>query len=280
MIKLAVIGDPIAHSLSPVMQNAGLKAMGIEGDYSAVHVLKENLEDFTAKARIELLGFNITVPHKNNIIKYLDTVSDNAKIAESVNTVTIKGGRLHGESTDGYGLETAVKEAFGIKTQNNAFTFIGCGGAVQAVAFHLAASRVSALYFINRTAETAENLCKRLKSFFPSLETDFCTPDDQTKTSAFLANSKVAIQGTSLGLKTDDPPPINPALLPAGICLYETIYKKTAITKYAEEHGIRYADGRSMLLHQGAKALSIWTGRQAPVEVMRKALYDAIDKRS
>ena len=104
----AVIGDPIAHSLSPVMHNAAFRALGLDAEYISVHVKAEDLEAFAADARKNLAGFNITVPHKKGIIPFLDEVAHPAQIAGSVNTVLNRDGRLVGCSTDGYGLETAM----------------------------------------------------------------------------------------------------------------------------------------------------------------------------
>jgi shikimate dehydrogenase len=279
-MKFAVIGDPIKHSLSPVMQNAGIKKLGIDGEYFAKHVAKDELPEFCDYARNELSGFNITVPHKNNIIPFLDEISNEARLAESVNTVLIENGKMSGFTTDGYGLATAINEAFGIGLEGQSFTFLGCGGAVQAVAFYFAGNGAKTLNFINRTVEKAEALASRLNDAFSGTSIDVSPLSDEDKIKSFIDNSSVLIQGTSLGLKPDDPPPINPEFLTSQICYYDTIYKNTPLMKYARENNIKCADGRSMLLHQGAKALSIWLKKEAPVEVMRKALYDAMDQRA
>ncbi|OGV31291.1 MAG: shikimate dehydrogenase [Lentisphaerae bacterium GWF2_45_14] len=275
----AVIGDPIAHSLSPVMHSAGFSERGFDADYSARHVTADQLGEFVEKARRELSGFNVTVPHKNSIMPFLDEISEGAALCGSVNTVTVSGGRLKGESTDGYGLETALKESFGTNVNDNSFCFLGCGGAARAASFHFAASCPERIFFINRTVSKAEELAAEITKAFPMVRTAVCSLGDESAVKDFLAESAVLIQCTSLGLKPDDPPPIRPELIPDGICFYDTIYKNTVLIKYASEHGIRYADGRSMLLHQGARAFSIWTGLPAPVEVMRKALYGAMDSR-
>lgn len=275
----AVIGDPIKHSLSPAMHNAALKAMKLDGQYSAIHVTEEGLPDFISYARKELDGFNITVPHKKNIIPFLDEISDECRHSESVNTVTIKNGRLIGCSTDGYGLETALKESFELDLSNKTFCFIGCGGAVNAVAFHFAARKAKALYFINRTLTKAEELSERLQAHFPDLEIQYCTPA-AANINSLISQSAAIIQATSLGLNPDDPAPINPSLLEQpDICFYDTIYKETALIRHAASNDIKHADGRNMLLHQGAKSLSLWTGLPVPVETMRQALYNEITAR-
>lgn len=280
MKTYAVIGDPITHSLSPIMQNAGFKALKMDAVYEAVHVKESEIGEFVERARKELAGFNITVPHKKNIIPYLDEISDEALIAESVNTVTIKNGKLYGTSTDGYGLATAVYENFDIMPEKNRFCFIGCGGAAQATACYFAMKGANSIYLINRTVEKARELAGRIRKHYKNVNVDYASIEDDDKIKMLLDDSDAAIQCTSLGLKEDDPMPIAPQLLNESCCLFETIYKNTPLLKYARSRGIRFADGRDMLLHQGAKAFSIWTGVAAPVEEMRKALYAAIKERN
>ena len=271
----AVIGFPVSHSLSPVMHNAALKALGLDAEYIAVLVPKEELEAFTLDARKNLAGFNITVPHKNAVIPFLDEISRDAELSGSVNTVTVSDGKLSGVSTDGYGLEAALAESFRYVIRDSSVTFIGCGGVVKALTFHFALHGIRKIHLLNRTLETAEKLAATLKEEFPLLSVETASISDDEKVGTFLNDSRLAVQCTSLGLKPEDPSPIRPELLPRDIFFYDTIYKRTKLYAYAEEHGIPAASGLSMLLHQGAKSLSIWTGLEAPVEVMRKALLDA-----
>ena len=261
------------------MQNAGLAALGLDADYLSVHVKGDELPSFVERARKEFRGFNITVPHKGAIIPFLDDISEGAKLAGSVNTVSILNGRLFGDSTDGYGLEKAIAESFGLDVAGSSICFIGCGGAVQAVAFHFAAHGANRLFFLNRTVQTAQDIADRIHRHFPSTRTFASSISDLSSAEDFLRSSKIAVQGTSLGLKPEDPSPVPPELLPEGICLYETIYKRTRLLEAAQAKGIRSANGLSMLLHQGARSLSIWTDRHAPVEAMRKALYEAFSAR-
>ncbi len=275
--QYVVIGHPVAHSLSPQMQNAAFKAAGLGSPYDKVEVSKDELAGFVEEAREKLLGFNITVPHKENIIPFLDEVEESARRAASVNTVVIRDGKLSGYSTDGYGLAMALFEAFGLMIQGSSILFLGCGGAVKATAFCFAATGASKLFFANRTLSKACDLAAELKSHFPKLKTDCSALDDEDHIRALAAASKVVIQGTSLGLKADDPMPVNPELI-KGLPFFDTIYKQTPLLKWMRERQLPAADGRGMLLHQGARAFELWTGLSAPVEIMRKALNDAIEK--
>lgn len=278
-IKYLVIGDPVAHSLSPQMQNAAFEALGLGHPYAKLQVKTENFPEFTQFARTRLAGFNITVPHKKTIIPYLDSISKEAALAESVNTVTVSNGKLHGDSTDGFGLASALAEAFNFKIKDGSFFFIGCGGAVQAVAFHFAANGASNLFFANRSLEKVTKLTEKLCAAFPAGHYEFCGLNDIERIKFFIKNSGVAIQGTSLGLKPDDPMPLPPELL-KDICFYDTIYKQTPLLQYSRNAGLKTADGRTMLLYQGAGAFEIWTGRKAPVGIMRQALEQAVAARS
>lgn len=279
MIKFAVIGDPIAHSLSPVMHNAALKSLELEGTYTAERVPLEELPQFAEYARKNLNGFNITVPHKKNIIPLLDEISEAAAFADSVNTVTVKDGKLLGDSTDGYGLETALFEAFGLSVCGANIVFIGCGGAAHAAATYFAMRGAARIAILNRSLDKAEELSGKLKAKYPAIIAEaYSISDDQAIRDA-MNGAQIAIQCTSLGLKPEDPAPIPPELLPDGICYYDTIYKRTALYRAAEAKGLRCAAGLGMLLHQGARSLEIWTGRKAPVEVMRTALENAANLR-
>ena len=270
--KYVVIGDPVGHSLSPGMQNAAFRALGLQAEYTAVRVAKEDLAAFTKDASKRLAGFNITVPHKNNILPFLTKIESTACAAESVNTVQVAAdGTLHGFSTDGYGLEHAVLEANGPSLRDAVICFIGCGGVTPALAFHAAAAGAKEIRILNRTAEKALILAKRLRTQYPKLR---CESAPLTCAGDFLNGADLTVQCTSLGLKAEDPAPVDPALLSRKTFLFDLVYnRETKILSGARALGIPCADGLAMLLHQGAKSFEIWTGQEAPVEEMRRVLF-------
>lgn len=275
----AVIGDPVAHSLSPVMHNAAFQAAGKNAEYIAVRVTPGEVDAFFEEARKKLCGFNVTVPHKVAAHRLCNVRSDGAALSGSVNTVKImENGQMYGDTTDGCGFERAVREAFDLPLKDLDLCFIGCGGVVQALVWHCALAGVRSIRILNRSLDKAQALTGQLSAQFPALRCDCAAISDRDKTAGFLSESKLAVQCTSLGLHEDDPMPIDPALFPRdGIFYFDTIYKHTPLLAALEKTGIPTQNGLAMLLHQGAKSYEIWfEGEAAPVEVMRKALLGAL----
>ena len=277
----AVIGDPIAHSLSPAMHNAAFAAAGKDAEYTAIRVAPEDMEDFFASARKTLAGFNVTVPHKSAAMRLSDRLSEAAALSGSVNTVRIApDGTTDGDTTDGAGFERAIAEAFELPLAGTDLCFIGCGGVVQALVWHCALAGVRSIRILNRSLDKAQQLTGSIRSRFPQIVTDCAAISDREKTADFLAQTRLAVQCTSVGLHADDPAPVDPALFPAeGLFYFDTIYRRTALLAALDQRGIPTQDGLAMLLHQGAKSYEIWFNEPAPVEVMRQALIRAINNR-
>ncbi|MDD6337548.1 MAG: shikimate dehydrogenase [Lentisphaeria bacterium] len=270
-LHFAVIGDPIAHSKSPLMHNAAFRALGMNADYTAVHVTKDALPGFLERARTELNGFNVTVPHKNAVIPFLDGVTDRAKLAGSVNTVSVREGKLYGDTTDPTGLERALLEVFGMPLNGAKVCILGSGGVVRALVYHLADAGCARLRILNRTADKAAKLIDEVRAHAPGLDCGSAALDDLTGVREALDGSGVVLQCTSLGLHEGDGSPIDPDLIPAHVCVFDTIYRETAILAGCRARGMKVSGGLPMLVHQGAESFRIWTGRDAPVEVMRHA---------
>ncbi len=273
--KFAVIGDPIGHSLSPAMHNAAFKALGIDAIYEAVHVKPCDLAEFAERARGLYDGVNVTVPHKGPIMEYLDGVSPVAKFAGSVNTIANRDGRLFGESTDGKGLEMAIKCDFGLPITGKSLFFVGCGGACRAAAVHFASVGARSLAFVNRTLSKAEDLCHTISREFPSVRVSCSVPEDHAYVAEAVEASEIIIQASSLGLKSGDPSPLAEEFFLKSKFYYDMIYGKTAFLRLADGKGCKCSDGLSMLAHQGAESFRIWTGLDAPVESMKTALKKA-----
>ena len=275
MKKYGLIGWPVAHSVSPAMQNAGFAAASIDANYEKVAVAPQEMDKIIPEMKESFAGWNCTVPHKQHIIEFLDEIDPLAKALGSVNTVVNTDGKFKGYSTDGYGMEISLKESFNKDIKGSSILFIGAGGAARAVALHFALQGAKRIAIINRSFEKAEKLQSEIQKLNPSVITESDTLDCN---SLVLDNYEVIIQSTSLGLHADDPAPFEASRLNSKQLVVDMIYKETAFLKKAKEAGCKTADGEGMLLHQGVKAWEIWTGKQGPVENMRKALKEALGK--
>lgn len=277
MKKYAIIGHPVGHSLSPPMHNAAFAEIGLAAEYRAFDVAPDELSSFMDGPGKTLDGFNITVPHKGAITRYLDEIDERAAVAGSVNTVKRHRDRLKGFSTDGYGLEKAIEEAFGLNVASKAFLLLGAGGAARAAAFHLLTSSASAVLIVNRTLGKAKALVEELGKNFPDAHAEAVSASDREALAVVAERADVLVQSTSLGLREDDPSPFPKELLRPTLPVFEMIYKKTRLLEDAEKADAPAANGVGMLVHQGAKAFEIWTGENAPVETMRRVVETALE---
>lgn len=271
MKKIVLIGNPVSHSLSPVMHNAAFKYLGMDYEYESIELGSHQLKAFAERARNEYAGFNVTVPYKTEIIKYLDTLSPEVEFAQSVNTVLVKNNKLHGYSTDGYGFERAIAESFNVDVKNEKFFFIGCGGAARAVMAHLLFLGVKNIFIANRTESKANEFAIKLRKEKPGAEILSCGLDSE-KITSYLEDFPIIVQSTSLGLMTNDALPFNLELLKNNMRVFDMIYTDTPFLKEARKRGCIAINGLTMLLYQGTKAFEIWTNNKVPVEVMKKAI--------
>lgn len=270
----AVLGDPIEHSLSPAMHNAGFAALGIDAAYVAFRVRPPELAAAVRGLRaLNVLGFNITVPHKERIVRLLDAVGVSAQRTGAVNTVVARQGALHGENTDVVGFQRALEEA-GADLANATVVLIGAGGAARAALAAFAASRVRRVTLANRTPARARRL---QRDFAPAgLDIDVMSLDGLNDP-ARLAGAQLIVNSSSLGLKGEPFAPVAYAAAPREALFFEMIPKAaTSFLVGARQARRRGVDGSGMLLHQGAAAFELWTGQPAPIEVMRKALQRAL----
>lgn len=281
-VRLAVFGDPVAHSRSPGMQNAALQACGIDARYGRLHIRAEELaEALRLLPGAGFLGVNLTLPHKAAALDLLDDLDDHARQIGAVNTVVIEEGRLLGFNTDGPGLVRALRAEFGVDLRDLRVMVLGAGGgAGRAIAVQCALEQCERLVLVNRTFEKARQLARELEPHFrgprvlgpfPRLE---ALAWEQAALAAQIPNVDLVINATSCGMKRTDPSVLPASLLQAHLMVYDTIYTahRTPLLAAAEVAGARGANGLSMLLQQGALAFEIWFNREAPLEVMRAGL--------
>lgn len=273
----AVIGHPIGHTLSPVMHNASMEALGFDGIYLALDIHPDELmEVLPAMAKMGFAGVNLTVPHKEIAFRGLEQLDESAKLLGAANTVQFTKDGMVGHNTDGYGFLMALEEAFGKRVEGDAVFVLGCGGAGRAVALMAAKECAKSLVLADIDAERVQRLEDEIKALAPEVT---ITPalDDASKIE-LCRGCDLVVQASPVGMKRDDPSLLPPEAFRAGQRAFDLIYMypETAILTTARESGAQIANGLGMLLHQGARAFEIWTGVQPSVPAMRKALEDAV----
>jgi shikimate dehydrogenase len=255
------------------MHNAAIRAMNIDYIYVPFHVLPEDLGRAVDGVRaLRIAGVNVTIPHKERIIAYLDEVSDCAREIGSVNTVTNVNGVLKGDTTDGPGFLRSAESVFG-KLDGCRALILGAGGSAKAVAFALA--RIGCeITIANRTHERAVELVEGLKTVFG--DTRLGVVELRGEALADAANSAdLLVNTTSVGMSPDvDGIPIPPELLHPKLKVYDLVYNplRTRLVEEAERRGASAVSGLGMLVHQGALSLRIWTGLEPPIDVMEQAV--------
>ena len=278
--RLAVIGDPIAHSKSPQMHNPALAALGIKAQYVRVQVPVGHVaEAFRGFARNGFQGINITIPHKVEALDAVDVIDPLAKTLGAVNTVAIRDGRLHGYNSDGPGFLRSVKEAFGADIKDLRVLILGAGGgAGRAVAVQCALEKCQRLVLVNRTQEKVDRLAAELVAL-EGTSTEVSTWTDEALASV-LPEVDLVVNGTSLGMKAEDAPLLPGGVLTSRHLVFDMVYRPggqlTALGAAAQQAGARYIDGATLLLHQGAISFEHWFQRPAPLEVMRAGLSAAL----
>jgi len=274
--KLAfVLGYPVAHSASPVMHQAALAAAGINAVYLPWAVAPENLAGAVQglRAMENLLGANVTVPHKEAILPLLDSLLPEAEAVGAVNTVIPREGKLLGDNTDGAGFLSALRQELECEVRGLTVAILGAGGAARAVATALAQAGASALILLNRTVDRATRLAELVASRHPACRVTVQFLQQHQKIS-HMADICLLVNTTSVGLHATDPPLFDYASLSTPILVCDLIYNppETPLLRAARSQGCRASNGLAMLVHQGALAFERWTGVPAPIHAMREAL--------
>jgi shikimate dehydrogenase len=271
-----IIGDPVEHTLSPAMQNAAFNYMKLDFIYVAFRVKKEELENAMNGVRsLGIHGLNITMPHKNAVISYLDKIDPTAKFINAVNTVLNDNGKLIGFNTDGVGALKALKENC-VDLKKKKLLLLGAGGAANAIAFH-AAQEVEEFVILNRTAEKAERLAEVLRIKFSKQITGNSFSANHIKEE--LKNADILINATSVGMHPNiNQSLVRPEWLRPDLCVMDIVYNpiETKLAKDAKVKGAIVISGVEMLVYQGAASFEIWTNHPAPVKVMKKTVLNKL----
>ncbi len=277
--RLGIIGYPIGHSISPIFQQAGLDHLGIDATYEKWEVTPEGVGEFVAGLRAPgTLGINITVPHKQAVIPFLDEVDEWATAAGAVNTIVNRDGRLTGHNTDGPGFLRALSDQTGYSPSGTRALILGAGGAARGILLALARGGVESLVIANRTLERAESLVRLasengIKSEAMTL-TQTGEPAEALTQAA--AASDLIVNCTTVGMShgpDEHGSPLSAAQIPASSIVNDLVYNpmETPLLREAAAAGATTLGGLHMLVYQGVLSFQMWTGRDAPVNVMLEA---------
>jgi shikimate dehydrogenase len=275
---VGLIGYPVDHSLSPVMQNAAFRECGLDYHYQLLPTPPDDfLENIASCMEEGFAGWNVTVPHKERMVSHLDERSDSVRATGACNTVRIEGGRLAGFNTDPAGFTAGLEQAGGISPGTKA-VLLGAGGAARAVAWALTRMGSEVTIF-SRRPEQAESLARALRPGGPvkikhrKLSGPALT--EELRTANLLVNCTPA----GMWPHVEQSPLPEGTMVSPDLLVYDLVYRPrpTRLLREASAMGCRTQDGLAMLVHQGAAAFELWTGRQAPTSVMRQACLDELD---
>jgi shikimate dehydrogenase len=280
----AVFGDPVEHSLSPAMHNAAYGALALDCAYLAFHVSPEHLSDaVNAIPALEIIGVNLTVPHKENAVVMMTRLSEEALLLGAVNCVVNRNGQLHGDNTDARGLELDLRDS-GVIVNGRSVVIVGAGGAAASAV--LACIRLGAgqILLCNRTVERAAKLAARFRQVLRSGDDRapeiFTGSLDLLRKPATLTDTAIVINATPLGLKAGGLIELAYDAAPSDCVFYDLVYARepTAFLAPALALGRRALDGAGMLVNQGVLAFELFNGVKAPAAVMRAALMAALGR--
>jgi shikimate dehydrogenase len=259
----AILGCPVKHSFSPVMQNKWFEKEHLNCTYLSFEPKDYELEcTIESLKKLKFNGFNITVPHKIKALKYVDVIDKNAKKIGSINTVIIKKDNLYGYNTDylGFAKDLEVKNVI---LKNKKVIVIGAGGAARAVVAALKTGKPQQIYIANRTLDSAIILAKEFK----------VKSMDINNVKDALGNADLLVNCSSCGMKKDDRLPFSFCKIKTGLIVYDLIYnKRTPFVKFAKDNKLKVFTGEGMLIWQGAYAFRLWTGKFPDVKIAEKFL--------
>jgi len=265
---VGLFGYPVKHSLSPAMHNAAFESLGIDYCYVTFPVHPDLLAEAVRGIRaLSLEGVNVTVPHKEKVMVFLDEIHEEAQFIGAVNTIKNEGGKLTGFNTDGRGFMQSLSEA-GIEVKDKKVLIVGTGGAARAIGYYLC-KEASKVQLFDVDTPKADALSKHLNGVRQNAGTINAVSMESKE---FLAGIDILINATPLGLKPGEPSPVEISLINKDHVVCDLIYKETPLLRAASALGCETLNGLGMLLWQGVIAFEIWTGVRPPVEIMKAAL--------
>ncbi len=278
MKRFAVIGNPIAHSLSPRLHNYIFQQLGINAKYSAIQCTQEKLPDFINQlCNSQLNGLNVTLPLKQAVLPLLDVVDEHSKAIGAVNCIKVKNGKLIGHNTDWIGFIQALQNAK-IEISGGTCLIIGAGGVARSVAYAVALCNVNKMFIINRSAERANELIKQLKTHFFDTEIKIAKWNEIDKHELHQA---LIVNCTSVGMapNVEDYPVLKKYLLPSQTII-DVIYSpfQTKLYQVGQSMGAKTLSGLPMLIYQALNSLAIWFGKPISEKVHIDELQEFLKK--
>ncbi|MGF1529937.1 MAG: shikimate dehydrogenase [Puniceicoccaceae bacterium] len=281
---LAVLGCPVAHSLSPVMQRAAFDELAERKpgfglwDYVRIEVEPEGLGALLGRlVEAGYRGVNLTVPHKEVVLPLLQARDRIVERVGAANTLSFVGGEVLGSNTDGYGLLTGLEEDLGFVPEGKTVLILGAGGAARSAADAMAGGKAARIVIANRTPQRAEQLTAAMARVHPGVDRfGFCGLEQAAN---LLEGVDLVVNASAAGLKDNGHPPIALAKLERQTLVYDMVYSppRTALLLKAASRGNPVANGLSMLLHQGYRSIEIWTGETPSAAAMRRAIEAVVD---
>lgn len=289
-----LIGYPVEHSLSPVMHNAAFRALGIPAEYRLFEIKPEELQDFLLKnisvkdtkgesfLSQDIVGFNITIPHKVRTLELVKNITvaqyPEVILSGAINTVKRNNGKLCYRNTDSAGFIKSLQEDLKFDTQNKNIFIFGCGGAGRAVIAGLISRgmNVKKIYIYDISKEALKSAEEHFSHFNLKDKLEFISVE---QISEKIKDSGLLVNATPIGMKENDGSLIDKDLLHDGLSVYDVVYNRlTQLIQDAKNKGLNAKSGKGMLLYQGVEAFEFWTEKRAPVDIMREALEEAINK--
>lgn len=272
-----LIGHPISKSLSPEIHNYSFEKNNINARYMAFDVREENLKEAVEGIRtLGIKGCNVTIPHKVNIIKYLDEIDEEARLLGAVNTVKNENGKLIGYNTDGKGFTNVLKDK-NIELENKSVAILGAGGAARAISIILAKEGIKDIVVFNRTLEKAENIIKEIGNNFPKVKGEFKSLEEDEFD---FQGIDIIVNCTSVGMHPNlNQTPIDPSLLSKDTVVCDIVYKplETKLLKLAKQEGQTTVGGLNMLIYQGILSEEIWLEKDIDKDLVIEWLKEKLE---
>lgn len=276
---VGIFGDPVEHTLSPTMHNAGFQALGLDMAYVPFHVRAHSLKEAVEGIRaMNMKGMNITIPHKEAVLEYLDDADEHARDIGAVNSIVNRDGRLIGYNTDGPGYLLSLREETGFTPKDKSIVILGAGGAARSIFYTVLGGKPSKVTIANRTPKRAEELAGEFTMKFRGVKIAAASLEAGPISEA-LRDADLLVNTTSLGMMGKSEVELPFETLPSTAIVSDIVYRplETGLLLKAREHGLRTHNGVGMLVRQGAITFELWTGRKAPLEVMRRAVLESIN---